>query len=175
MRKFLYSLCLIYFGGFQNLKAQDQGIHGQVVGSQSVENIHVINSTSKVFTITNSKGEFKISAKLNDTLVFSSVQYKKLNVLVTANLFYEKPVLIFLEDAINELEEVVIGKILSGNLEEDISVFDVERDINFYDVGIPGYTGKKKTQTERLLNEATTGSYGSKLKWYSPLTGNIPI
>jgi len=39
----------------------------------------------------------------------------------------------------------------------DIENSDAKREINFYDLGIPGYTGPKKTQTERRLYEAQTG------------------
>ena len=42
-------------------------------------------------------------------------------------------------------------------------------------MGIPGYTGKPATQSERKMDEATTGPNGKKLKWYSPLTGSIPL
>jgi len=52
---------------------------------------------------------------------------------------------------------VVVGKILTGDLLLDIGNSDAKRDINFYDVGIPGYTGKPKTQKERRLFEADAG------------------
>ncbi len=35
----------------------------------------------------------------------------------------------------NELDEIVVGKILTGNLSLDVSLEDTKRDINFYDVG----------------------------------------
>ena len=39
----------------------------------------------------------------------------------------------------------------------DIKNNEVERPIDFYDIGIPGYTGKPKTQSERRLHEADAG------------------
>lgn len=40
---------------------------------------HVLNITSKRATITNISGFFAIQVQLNDTLVFSAVQFKKNN------------------------------------------------------------------------------------------------
>lgn len=39
----------------------------------------------------------------------------------------------------------------------DITNAELKRDLNFYDLGIPGYTGKLMTQSERRLYEATSG------------------
>ena len=47
---------------------------------------------------------------------------------------------------------------MTGYLETDVENSDVKSSVNFYDVGIPGYTGKQKTQSERRLYEATSGS-----------------
>ena len=69
-----------------------------------------------------------------------------------------KRVTVNLEDKVNELDEVIVGKILTGDLLSDIENSDIKRDVNFYDVGIPGYTGRRKTQTERRIYEANTGS-----------------
>lgn len=57
----------------------------------------------------------------------------------------------------NELEGVVVGEILTGNLLLDLGNSDAKRDVNFYDVAIRGYTGKPKTQKERRLYEADAG------------------
>jgi len=39
----------------------------------------------------------------------------------------------------------------------DVNNSDAKRELNFYDFGIPGYTGPQKTQSERRLYEAQTG------------------
>ena len=68
-----------------------------------------------------------------------------------------------------ELEDLLVGgktKVLlqdidiirwKQDLEFDVQNSDVEKPIDFYDVGIPGYTGKPKTQSERRLHEADAG------------------
>ncbi|WP_338357275.1 carboxypeptidase-like regulatory domain-containing protein [Yeosuana marina] len=143
---------------FQDAFSQSVEIQGKIESDLNVENINVINKTSQFFTITDSEGRFKIRAKLNDTLLFSSIQHKPKTVIIDKNIIVLKAMRVFLEEKINELDEVVVGKILTGNLLLDISKTEGDPPINFYDVGIPGYTGKPATISERKLNEATTGS-----------------
>jgi len=137
--------------------AQSVDVEGQVLGNTDVEGIHVINKTSSKFTTTTASGSFNIRAKLNDTIVFSSVQYKLTAVIVASENISQKKIVIKLEELVNVLNEVLVGKVLSGDLEFDIKNAEIEKPIDFYDVGIPGYTGKPKTQSERRLHEADGG------------------
>ena len=137
--------------------AQEVEITGKVVGEDGVENIHVINRTSKHFTITNAEGRFRMNVNLKDTLTFSAVQYKPKQVIVNEQILSNKALEVFLEVQVTSLDEVVVGKVMIGDLESDMKNFEETPDLNFYDVGIPGYKGKPKTQQERRLNEATTG------------------
>ena len=59
----------------------------------------------------------------------------------------------------NQLNKVIVGKVLTGALDSDIENEGEERPMDFYDVGIPGYVGKPKTQVERKLYEADHGKY----------------
>jgi len=138
--------------------SQSVEISGKVASKIDVENIHVINKTAQVFTITNNKGEFKISASLNDTIIFSSIQHQPKTVVVDKNMLLFKTIKVTLDEQVNELDEVIVGRVLTGNLLSDIKNVKGDAPINFYDVGIPGYTGKPATQSERRLNEATTGA-----------------
>lgn len=143
--------------GVQYSWTQETEIIGQVFGEENVENVHVINKSSKHFTITNSEGRFKMLVKIQDTLTFSSIQYKEKQVVINHEILETKSLKVFLEEQLNELNEVIVGKIMTGDLNSDMKNYSEKPDINFYDVGIPGYKGKPKTQQERRLNEATTG------------------
>ena len=112
--------CFIFiFIGFSTATCISQValIQGQVFGSSDVEGIHVINKTSNKFSTTNTAGFFDVQAKINDTIVFSSVQYKLVSVIVTSKVFREQAMDIFLEEQVNNLPEITVGKILSGDLE----------------------------------------------------------
>ncbi|MCB0433410.1 MAG: hypothetical protein KDD18_10595, partial [Mangrovimonas sp.] len=109
------------------------------------------------FTITNAEGRFRMNVNLKDTLTFSAVQYKPKQVIVNEQILSNKAMEVYLEVQVTSLDEVVVGKVMIGDLESDMKNFEETPDLNFYDVGIPGYKGKPKTQQERRLNEATTG------------------
>ncbi|WP_445956333.1 hypothetical protein [Yeosuana sp.] len=175
MIKTKYLFVLLIIGQFHNVVSQTVEISGKIDSKTDVENINIINKTSQYFTISNKDGEFKILAKLNDTLMFSSMLHKPKSVIVDNHVILFKAIRVTLDEQINELAEVTVGKLLTGDLFSDINNTTGKPPINFYDVGIPGYTGKIATQSERRLNEASTGSNGQKLKWYSPLTGAIPL
>jgi len=143
------------------------------VGSKTnIENIHVINITAQVFTITDKKGLFTITAKLNDTLKFSSVQHKLREVIISNEIISNKVIFVKLTEQINELDEVFVGKVLTGDLLSDIKNTEGEPPINFYDVGITGYTGKPATQSERRLSEA--GEFKPKML-LGLLGGGLPL
>lgn len=156
IRKLVFLVLCIAKFGMSFSQAVD--LRGKVTASSDIDRIHVINKTANRFTITNDNGEFEISASVNDTILISALQYQPVEVVITPVIVQTKYIAVELSDKITELDEVVVGKILTGDLLTDIENSDVKRDINFYDLGIPGYTGKQKTQSERRLHEATTGS-----------------
>lgn len=173
-KPFFFILCFIQFGF---LFSQSTELQGKVTASSDIDRIHVINKTANKFTITNDDGEFKISGSVNDTILISAIQYKPIEIVVTPLIIQSKFIPIDLTDKITELDEVVVGKILTGDLLSDIENTDVKSDINFYDLGIPGYTGKLKTQSERRLYEATSGSglvpLNPLLNWLSGRTKEL--
>jgi hypothetical protein len=156
MKKIKGIMFLLFLTCFQTTFSQIVEITGIVTASSDVENIHVINKTAQVFTTTNAFGRFKITAKLNDTLQFTSIQHKLKEVVVDPNIFIEKQLDLQLEELTYELDEVVVGRILTGDLLKDLN--NVEgTPVTAKQLGIPSYQGKLKTQSERKLNEATTG------------------
>ncbi len=167
------SLLIIFvFFSFQEILSQSIEIFGKVQSESGVENIHVINKTAQVFTITDKAGAFKINVALNDSLVFSSVQHKLKEVVISNHTMSTKILLVKLDEHINELDEVVVGKVLTGDLLKDIANVEGNPPINFYDVGIPGYTGRIATQSERRLSEA--GAFRPEML-LGLLGGGVPL
>lgn len=150
---------LLIFLLSQASNSQIKEYRGIVIANSDLEGIHVINKTSKFYTITNQLGEFSIKGKLSDTLIFSSVQYKLLSIKLTPEVYVDSKIRVKLEDHINQLDEIFIGNELTGDLHDDIKNNKVKPEINFYNVGIPGYVGKPITINERRLFEADHGKY----------------
>ena len=163
-----YLLFLISFFSF----SQNTILVGVVDGEEGVDGIHVINRSQKKYATTSDKGEFMIEAIVNDTIVFTSVQYKSLTHIVIFENIKSKTLNVNLETQVNQLPEALIGFTLTGDLSNDVLNSDVKRSIDFYDVGIPGYKGKRKTQSERLLAEA--GEF-KPIMLLGILGGSIPL
>lgn len=152
-------ILFLLFGMLSN--AQEIEINGKVIadGESDVEWIHVINKTAKKFTITDQNGNFLIPAKLNDTIIISSIKYIREEIMVDNIIMHSKLMSVYLKENINQLNEVIVGKFLTGYLQSDILNTKIKDEINFYDVGIPGYTGRQMTQNERRLYDADYGKY----------------
>ena len=108
-----------------------------------VAGIHVINADRGLAEITDIDGNFEISVAIGEELIFSGVQYKKRALIITPEIFALDEITVYLEAFINELDEVVVKPHnLSGSLSSDLN--NVKEQINFDDVGIPGYKGVRK-------------------------------
>lgn len=134
-------------------------LEGRVLNeSGDVAATHVINTTTKRATITSAEGFFKIAAQVNDTLVFSAVQFKKKELVVTQSILESKSLFITMEDALTELDEVVVRPYnLSGDITQDLNVLQTEPVVTASTLGLPNAYVKPMTQTQRVLHEATTG------------------
>ncbi len=173
MEKIKYQPLLFVFFLVTIAKAQHVEIIGKVtVAADDIEGIHVINKTANRFTITQNDGSFRIPAKLKDTLIFSAIKYKPKEVIVDAMALRSKTIQVFLTELVNELNEVVVGKVLTGNLMSDVENSESKRAIDFYDLGIPGYTGKPLTISENTLHEA--GEF-KPIMLLGLLMGSVPL
>ncbi|HUH48113.1 MAG TPA: carboxypeptidase-like regulatory domain-containing protein, partial [Arenibacter sp.] len=86
-----------------------------------MESVHVVNLNRVIGTITNEKGEFAISAAVNDTLYFSFLGFKSQKIRVTNDMFKFKNTEISLTELAYALEEVVVRPYsLTGYLEIDV-------------------------------------------------------
>ncbi|MBT8261755.1 MAG: carboxypeptidase-like regulatory domain-containing protein [Bacteroidia bacterium] len=140
----LFPLCIV---------AQEKILlQGKITNEKDVEGIHILNRSTRFNSVTDIYGNFSITVKESDTLVFSSVHYNPLEVEITSEIFKEALLIVTLQELINELDEVFLGPDLTGNLRTDIEKIEVKDPINFQDLGIPGYTG---TPQERIVPVTT--------------------
>ncbi len=142
-------------------QAQLTDLSGQLIATDDVEGIHVLNKTSAKYTISKEDGSFVIPAKVSDTIFVSGLKYEAQEFIITKAIVDIGSFSVTLIEKINELNEVGVGKIFTGSLQSDLENLDAKTEINFYDLGIPGYTGKPLTLNERKLHDADAGSWGS--------------
>ena len=154
-----YILCLTVLSGMTSVTthAQKVELSGKIISNGELEGIHVINKTSYRYATSDEKGFFIIEGKVSDSIYFSSIQYLPKTIVLTAQQINSKSITVSLSESINVLDEVMVGTILTGNLNSDITNSEAERPIDFYDLGIPGYTGPRMNLAERRLFEADDG------------------
>lgn len=84
-------------------------LHGQVVNdSVKVENVVIFNVSAKLGTVVKSGGYFDIKARVNDTLVFSSLLFKSKRIILSADDVKSSEIKVKMQTFTNELREVVI-------------------------------------------------------------------
>ncbi|SDE66459.1 CarboxypepD_reg-like domain-containing protein [Pricia antarctica] len=141
MRPFLLFVCILFtsIAFSQQDEAVDQEITAVVVNAQNektMESVHVINLNQVVGTITNEKGEFTISAAVNDTLYFSFLGFKSQKIRVTNDMFKFEDTKISLTELAYALEEVIVRPYqLTGYLEIDVKNLPIN---NAYQYSISG-------------------------------------
>jgi hypothetical protein len=156
--KIFCTLCAVFASVL--VCAQRKDLNGQLITGDEVEGIHILNRTASKYDISDENGKFIIPAKINDTLFISGLKYQVKEVVITESMVDLGNFNVELVEKINELDEVIIGTILTGSLESDLQNSEAEPEINFYDLGIPGYKGKPLTQNERKLHDADAGPMG---------------
>ncbi len=137
--RIFYSIILFIFS-FQIYAQNDRiKITGEIKNdSVSIENVHIINISSNRGSLSNQNGEFQISVKENDTLMFSEIQYKIKYIIINKNHIISKKVNVKLDFNTNKLDEVVIfkNKQLTNPLglpnQDKEPLNQIERKLNYY-------------------------------------------
>jgi len=155
---FFYVLCFVGTLGFSQV-VQDKTLEGKVTSSDGdVAATHVMNSTANKATITNNNGFFAITVKLNDTLIFSAVQFKKKVLVVTQAMLDSDLVSVHLDDELTQLDEVVVTPYnLTGDISKDILIIKTDPVVTAESLGLPNAHVRIPTKSERELFEATSG------------------
>lgn len=123
----IFVLC--FFGQFcfgQTLTGKP--LHGMVVNdSIKIQSGSVLNMNSNSRTSINAQGFFDITAKTNDTLVFSSFGLKTKRIVLAHKDFALSVLIVKMNVSINQLKEVVISKtFIKPNLGDIQTIVDTQ-------------------------------------------------
>ena len=134
-------------------------ITGKVVqGTRGIPDVHVMNISSKNATITNALGNFSITVRVGDSLVFSAIQLERKTIVISAEIMESQSLVVYMEDRVNLLDEVILTPYnLSGDLTRDMQNAKKERVYVASTLGLPNAYVKPRTLADRRLFEATTG------------------
>ena len=138
---FLAFLALPVIAQDETPEMQEGEIKAVVINAQTggpLESVHVINLNKVIGTITNKKGEFAITAAVNDTLYFSYLGFKSQKVRITNDMFRFQETKIALTELAYALEEVIITPYqLTGYLEIDVRNLPINTAYQYSISGLP--------------------------------------
>lgn len=138
--KIIPSILLILFAANSWAQSDRTFINGKITADVSeLDGIYVVNQKTEKVVITQKGGYFSIPAKIGDTLMFSSVQFKGRSIVLEGSDFNQEILFVRLESIIHPLDEV---KIIKYN------------NINAVALGIISKNQKSYTQAERHLQTA---------------------
>lgn len=156
MRNYLILFAFLMVCSVGMAQEEAEKVLGVVINASDdkpLENVHIVNLNQVIGTTTNSKGEFQISAKANDTLHFSYLGFKSIKVRVTNDWLKFGSSKIELTELALALEEVVVNQLkLTGYLEVDIKqVPDINTNYRYSISGLEG-TGYEASKKSGLTN-----------------------
>ncbi|MGI0107412.1 hypothetical protein [Salinimicrobium sp. WS361] len=100
---------IVYFSSFSQERSL---LKGQILTPDAeASSINIINLTSKQGTTNSSEGLFEVEVSVNDTLLFSSVQYESREIIVTRKVLKKPFLTVLLVEKVDELSEVNISDI----------------------------------------------------------------
>lgn len=103
---FLFGAC------FFVLTAQEkrQLLRGKLLyRNNNVIAANVVNNTAQTNTITDGEGEFEITAKEGDEIIFSSVQFRIKSVVITPAIIAKNRLIVEVNERLTFLDEIVVG------------------------------------------------------------------
>ncbi len=144
MRVFLTLFILFSFDLSFSQNDYRTWIRGKVLYKNvNVTSANVVNNTSQMATTTNDEGEFEIEVKLNDKLIFSSVQYQIRELRITKEILQKNRIVIDVNEKVTELDQVVVTP---ENQEKFLDL--KEEEFKRFD-----YTFDKSTRVTNVINE----------------------
>lgn len=144
MKRIALIACLLLFSKVFSQEIQEEKVHGNVFNAATnyvMDNVHVINLNQVIGTITDARGDFEITARVNDTLYFSFLGFKAVKVRVTNDMLKFRGTRIGMTELAYTLEEVIIKPYrLTGYLDIDAKNIPINTAQRYSISGLPkGY------------------------------------
>lgn len=151
--KYIFILLTLILTSSTILAQDNKHVIGVVINGSTdkpLEGVNIVNINQVTGSTTDSKGEFVITAKVNDTLHLSYLGFKSIKVKVTNDWIKFGSSTIALTELALALEEVVVNQFrLTGYLEVDIKQVSIN---NNYQYSISGLQNGYESRGSRLNN-----------------------
>jgi len=154
MNKFILTLGFLLL--FSSVYSQEKILLKGKIVADSLENsrINILNITKNIGTTNSDLGDFEIEVQEDDILVFSSIQYERVEIKISKKNIKRKLLNVELTKKVIGLNEVMLRKTgLTGNLSEDLENI---KTFDYYE-GIPLSKIPRLTSLGRQLYTARDG------------------
>ena len=161
MNNLIHIIFILVFCFSFSQEKEREVLRGKIVSdSMEVENITVLNVSTKIGAISDIDGYFSIKARVKDTLVFQGLAYISQKYILTESDFLVNNFKIKLDVKVNALDEVVVTpNSLTGILE-----VDTEK-INVYELNMAGIDFSKlapdDVRNSKSINPVVDSNYSS--------------
>jgi len=174
---FLFLFFLLISASLSGQQLFSKKLEGRVYSKDGdVAATNVLNITANRGTITDVEGFYKIIVKVNDTLVFSAVQFQKKEIIITKEILQQKFLNVSLEDALTELDEVVVTPYnLTGDITKDLNRITIDPVITASTLELPNAYVKPISKAERELFAATSNPFMSFDPLINAITGRTKM
>lgn len=140
------AILFLLFGFMAFGQEESTVVSGKVLNAANdvpIENAHIVNLNQVVGAVTAANGDFKIKAEVNDTLYFSYLGFKSIQVRVTNDWLKYGDVKVKMTELGIALEEVVVSPVqLTGYLEIDAKNIPIYENYRYSISGLnQGYEG----------------------------------
>ncbi|MDH7445044.1 hypothetical protein [Aquimarina sp. 2201CG14-23] len=152
-------LCVFFLVALNHTFGQSQKLRGFIV-ADSLEGfaINIVNYTKKLGTTNDARGFFEIPASVHDSIIFSSVQYEVISIIVSENDLNNENLQVRLYPIVQKLDQVRVSNIsLSGNINNDTKDIEVTPFVSNRSLGLPFKDRDPPTQVERRIYTAKSG------------------
>lgn len=125
-----FFIVLVFLFAVPQVSFSQVSIQGKLLNEENIDGVHIVNSTSKTYTVTNSEGEFEIQGKRNDTIKIIAIAFLQKEIVISAEIIEKRYFEVLLNDAVNQLDEVVVGSALTGELKKDMLQAEIQPDFS---------------------------------------------
>jgi hypothetical protein len=95
-------------------------LEGRVTDNdRHLEGVHVLNVTTGLGAVSNDLGLFEIGVRVDDTLLFSSLQHHNRRIVIDQQLIRDGFIVVYLQDKVTELDAVMLHG-LTGSVTADL-------------------------------------------------------
>lgn len=135
-----------------------------------VEGINVFNLTTSKGTVTDATGKFFIAVSLNDSLSISALHIQEKKIVIGDEQMLNKKINIHLNEKMNELGTVTLGRALTGFIGSDANIIPTQTPITASSLGLPNADLPQLSKTERALYAANSGPVDALINMFSGRT-----